>query len=62
LLRQYFPKGSDFSEIEEQQLDLVVGELNNRPRKGLGYLTPQEAFELAFGGNKSNMHSSTSCV
>jgi IS30 family transposase len=55
LLRQYFPKGCDFSEIGEPQLDLVVGELNNRPRKSLSYLTPQEAFELAFGGNKCNI-------
>ncbi len=48
LLRQYFPKGSDFSGIEESQLDLITDELNCRPRKDLGYLTPNEAFQIAF--------------
>lgn len=45
LLRQYFPKGTDFSEIEESQLNSITEELNNRPRKDLGYLTPDEAFK-----------------
>ncbi len=37
LVRQYFPKKSDFSKITDRQLDRVVERLNNRPRKTLGY-------------------------
>jgi IS30 family transposase len=33
LLRQFFPKGSDFSGIRSQQVDLAVNLLNTRPRK-----------------------------
>ncbi len=46
LLRQYYPKGTLFSNITQQDLDQVVKEINNRPRKTLGYLTPYEVFEL----------------
>ena len=44
LLRRYFPKRSDFHVITQQQLDRVVEQLNNRPRKKLGYRTPNEVF------------------
>jgi IS30 family transposase len=44
LVRQYFPKKSDFSKITDRQLDKVVGKLNNRPRKTLGYKSPNEVF------------------
>ncbi|ELY1980268.1 IS30 family transposase, partial [Flavobacterium psychrophilum] len=33
LVRQYFPKGSDFSLITQEQVTIVVEKLNNRPRK-----------------------------
>jgi transposase, IS30 family len=46
LLRQYYPKGSPFSDITQQALDQVVDLINNRPRKRLNYLTPHEVFEL----------------
>ena len=42
LLRQYFPKGMDFSKITPYQLRKVEAELNNRPRKSLDYRTPRE--------------------
>jgi len=42
LLRQYFPKGMDFSKITTYQLKKVESELNDRPRKTLGYRTPRE--------------------
>jgi IS30 family transposase len=42
LLRQYFPKGMDFSKITTCQLRKVEAELNNRPRKSLNYRTPSE--------------------
>ena len=44
LLRQYLPKGSDFENLTQTQLEAIVQELNNRPRKTLGYRTPYEVF------------------
>ncbi len=43
-VRQYFPKKSDFSKITDRQLNKVVTRLNHRPRKTLGYKTPNEVF------------------
>ena len=42
LLRQYFPKGSDLSVHSAADLDWVAAELNDRPRKRLGYRKPNE--------------------
>jgi IS30 family transposase len=42
LLRQYFPRGADYSPLTEADLDLVADELNQRPRKTLDYRTPAE--------------------
>jgi transposase, IS30 family len=44
LLRQYFPKGTDLSEHSPAYLQFVAAELNDRPRKTLGWKTPAEAF------------------
>jgi IS30 family transposase len=44
LVRQYFPKGSDFSKITEQDIQRAMARLNNRPRKRLNYRTPQRVF------------------
>lgn len=44
LLRQYFPKKYDFLKLTQQELDVVVFALNNRPRKKLGFRTPLECF------------------
>lgn len=43
LLRQYFPKGTDLSRWEAEELEAVATALNNRPRKTLGWKTPSEA-------------------
>jgi len=43
LVRQYFPKKYDFTKITGEELQRVEDLLNNRPRKTLGYLTPNEA-------------------
>jgi len=32
LIRQYFPKGTDFGEVTEEQVEHVMDRLNNRPR------------------------------
>jgi IS30 family transposase len=42
LLRQYFPKGTDLAKITELELDHVAEELNDRPRKRLGFYKPTE--------------------
>ena len=43
LLRQYFPKGTDLSGYHPDYLAFVAAELNDRPRKTLGWKTPAEA-------------------
>ena len=44
-LRYYFPKGTDFREVSKEELQDVIDEINNRPRKILGYMTAQEKFD-----------------
>ena len=44
-LRQYFPKGSDLSVYSQEDLDYVAWEMNDRPRKRLDYLKPNEMIE-----------------
>jgi IS30 family transposase len=44
LLRQYFPKGTDLSRWNADELAAVAYTLNNRPRKVLGWKTPAEVF------------------
>lgn len=44
LIRQYFPKKHDFSTIKEKDISMVMNKLNNRPRKCLGFKTPNQVF------------------
>jgi IS30 family transposase len=44
LIRQYFPKGTDFRDITHNQVRNVERLLNNRPRACLGFRTPSEVF------------------
>jgi transposase, IS30 family len=44
LIRQYFPKGSDFTNITQKEISQVMHKLNNRPRKCLGIKTPNQVF------------------
>jgi IS30 family transposase len=48
-IRYYFPKGTDFSKISEEDIRDVEWELNNRPRKRLGFKTPMEVFTQHLG-------------
>jgi len=44
LIRQYFPKHLKFDMITHEQIKIVEDKLNNRPRKTLGFLTPNEVY------------------
>lgn len=44
LIRQYFPKKHDFTRITDKQVKHVMDKLNNRPRKCLGFKTPNQVF------------------
>ena len=45
LLRQYSPKGTNFKIISDAKIRQVEKQLNERPRKALGFRTPQEVFD-----------------
>ena len=44
LIRQYFPKGTDFAQISEDEIKIVQRKLNDRPRKVLNFYKPNEVF------------------
>jgi len=44
MIRRFFPKGTNFDEITDEQIQSVADYLNNRPRRILGYKTPKEVF------------------
>ena len=45
LIRFFFPKGTDFTNVAQNKLDEVIALINNRPRKCLGWLSPVEFLE-----------------
>ena len=53
-LRRYFPKGTDFTQISEAELQAAVTEINNQPRKCLGWFTPAEAFNEHLQSEQTN--------
>ena len=42
-IRRYLPKGTSFEDLTQDELDAIVGEINDTPMKLLGYKTPNEA-------------------
>lgn len=46
LIREYLPKGTDLSQVSQQQLTAIEHSLNNRPRKILNFHSPAEVFSL----------------
>ena len=46
ILRRYIPKKTDLSNLPQWELDFIIEEINNRPRKCLKYQTPKESFQL----------------
>lgn len=51
LIRQYLPKKTDFNLINNNTINMIISKLNNRPRKLLGYKTPNEVFLYNFNQN-----------
>lgn len=49
LIRDYYPKGTDFTKIKDEELAYVELMLNTRPRKRLNWLSPLEALSVALG-------------
>lgn len=45
MLRRYFPKGTDFREVSQQEIDQAVQIINNKPRRILGYRSSLEYAE-----------------
>ena len=44
LLRQYFPKGTDFRIVDQEELDRIQAKINRRPRQKLNFSSPKEIF------------------
>ena len=45
MIRRFFPKGTNFDDVTDEQIQKVVDYLKNRPRKILGYKTPKQVFD-----------------
>ncbi|EII2005936.1 IS30 family transposase, partial [Staphylococcus pseudintermedius] len=56
LLRQYFPKGTDFSMVTKKALDLAVEQINTRPRMIFDYLSASQVLE-----NELSQYDSIKC-
>lgn len=48
MVRRYLPRDTDLSTVSDQELKAIENELNSRPRKILGYRTPQELLEYYY--------------
>lgn len=44
-IRRYLPKGTGFEDLAQEDLDAIVGEINDTPMKLLGYKTPNEVWD-----------------
>jgi len=55
LLRQFFPKGTDLSDLSQTTLNDVARMMNDRPRKTLGWNTPAEAMAEELAAIKSTV-------
>ena len=49
LIRQYLPKGTDFTKVPDKLLKKIIEKLNNRPRAKLAFRTPKEVLESFTG-------------
>lgn len=55
LVREYLPKGMDLSKVTTEQLKFIEDRLNNRPRKILGFKTPNEVFAQLLAEHSSRV-------
>ena len=46
LIRRFFPKGTNFATISDEEIAYVEDWINNRPMKILNYMTPKQIFQL----------------
>ena len=53
LIRQYFPKKTDFSKVTLEEIKFAQNQLNERPRKVLNWETPKKAFKKLVGALES---------
>ena len=51
LIRQYIKKGSSFEGVTNERINFIENRLNNRPRKSLGYSTPNVVYQQAVAGS-----------
>lgn len=45
MIRRYFPKGMDFANVSQEDIDQIIFLINNKPRKSLGYKKPYEVMK-----------------
>lgn len=50
LIRQYLPRSTDLSQVTDVMIQWIEDQLNNRPRKGLGYQTPNQVIQSYLQG------------
>lgn len=48
LVRQYLPKCCDLGAYSDAEIQAIEDKLNQRPRKRLGFRTPQHVFDVSF--------------
>lgn len=53
LIRWYLPKTTNLDNFTEQEINVIIELINNRPRKRLGFLTPNEVFKIEINKLKS---------
>ncbi|OOC11519.1 IS30 family transposase, partial [Thioalkalivibrio halophilus] len=53
LIREYFPKGTDFAHVSEERIQEIEDKLNLRPRKRLGYRAPIEVLEQSLSRRRA---------
>jgi IS30 family transposase len=52
LIRQYLPRNMNISKLTQDDMNIIQEKLNNRPRKTLKYLTPNQAYQILLQGGR----------
>ena len=56
LVREYLPKGTDLSVHSQAELNAIAENLNTRPRKKLGFLTPEEVYLASINAHTQHIN------